>query len=300
MLLRARRAVQGAIRTWNNKANWKWLQKTTEAISVAPGVQDYPLPSDLKSVYQVRMEGSWPRTLDHISRRIRQRLSPNQTLQNRPTVYDLFSSRGSAGYIRLVDIPTTAETMYIDYYRYMTIPTNVELTDATLSVASRIGDYALITINVPTVSGMTIGSEIDSFIPGTPPDEDVIGPIHNDVITTITSPTQIRVQYGWNDGTFDSIDGLTVRVGGSGTMLDVPIDYEDSILAWAKYLFLIDKSSGGPRLQYWTAEAQRTLEDALKLNIDDAADEQLAFIPGYVFDSVALGPNDIRWADRAW
>ena len=288
-LLRAGRAIQSAMRIWNNRANWKWLRLTTEEIPVTAQEDTYTIPVLCKAVHTVRMTGDFPRTLQFIGRRQLNRMNQRQDMAYRPWAYDLFRSTSDNGKIRLIDIPSVNESMVIDYYRQMVIPCYVTLT----STHSYDADSTI--FPVPSSSGMTVGSPLISTgatvnLFATPT-----------TITSIVSKIQLIVADAIPESIGQDEHVQTIVVGGDTELIDIPADYEDGIVALGTYIYLINRGSGGPRLQYWQAESERRLQEAIAANFEDTPDEELAILPPYMFDNtIPLGPNDIRWANLGW
>lgn len=80
---------------------------------------------------------------------------------------------------------------------------------------------------------------------------------------------------------------------GDGTTLDIPLDYEPYVIAWAKWHFLMDKSEGrSEQGNTWLALAK----EGLQTMIDDQTnhpDEGLGFTPGHYWGD-PTSPNDVR------
>jgi hypothetical protein len=308
-VLQAGRCIQAAIRQWNTKANWKWLRVTTDEYTVVGGTDTYTLPALCKNVHSVRMTGAFPRTLSFIQRRMLNRMSPNQTFQNRPYAYDLFRSNSEGGKLRLIDIPAVAETMIVDYYRSMVIPCNVAVTasgaDTTMYVNRVDGIPTHLTFIAPTtVAGVTIGSVVRSL--DTYASASAQNPFYSTsgglefTVGSFVSPMDLLCSTTTNTALGLGTQVKTWRIGGDDMFLDIPSDYEDGIIALATYLYLINRSSGGPRLQYWGAESQKQLTDALAANFEDTPDEETCILPPDYSNTISLSPNDIRWADMDW
>src|SRR3990172_576068 len=82
-----------------------------------------------------------------------------------------------------------------------------------------------------------------------------------------------------------------------GTALDIPQDYEQYLIAWAKWHFIMDKGEGrSEQGQTWMAFAQ----EGIKTMLSDQArlpDEDLMFLPGAWTYDPASGPNSTRGVD---
>lgn len=106
---------------------------TTASVS---GVRDfYDLPTDWKQPYTVRMLVN-RQTLAPAQRRAYDRVTPDEFVQSQPQWYDLFASF-QKNKIRLLPPPPSADTLFLRYYRRMTVPT----TTATASVLDIPQDY---------------------------------------------------------------------------------------------------------------------------------------------------------------
>lgn len=81
---------------------------------------------------------------------------------------------------------------------------------------------------------------------------------------------------------------------GDGTAMDVPIEHEPYVIAWAKWHFLTDKNEGrNDQGITWL----RMAEDGLKVLLGDQTrnpDEDLGFFPGHYQYEPSLGPNTVR------
>lgn len=95
---------------------------TGNQVVTASATRDaYPLPSDWKAVYGVRLHGS-PRTLVPIRRRAWDRAITTEFQTSTPFGYDLFMI-GGKGKLRLLPPPSQADVLQYRYYRRMTVPT---------------------------------------------------------------------------------------------------------------------------------------------------------------------------------
>ncbi|OFV80325.1 MAG: hypothetical protein A2W26_03730 [Acidobacteria bacterium RBG_16_64_8] len=81
----------------------------------------------------------------------------------------------------------------------------------------------------------------------------------------------------------------TASASAQGTVLDLPSDYDDYLVSWAKWHFLMDKSEGRSQQgQTWLALAQEGLKTMLS-DQTNQPDEEIAFVPGHA--SWPYGPN---------
>lgn len=269
MKTRAGRALQAAIRKWNNSANWDWTRVVDDTISVTTTTATYALPYNIKSIYDVRLDD---RPLFYADRRLYDRVStqnPGYT-----THYDLFR-RGTQGVIELLPQPTVTGTLYTKYYRLLTQPCTVSIS-CTATLNSN-------TLTCSSVNGITIGSTVvmnEAFAAAT-------------VVKSIDSPT-----------TFSTVASATTAtaagaaIGGDTQLLDVPGQYIDGVLAMATHQFLANKVGGADRsrLEYWYTEAQADLDRAMRENMN-VPDEDLVFLPAHVSDRMAdvVDPNIRDW-----
>lgn len=254
------------------------------------GVDTYTLPALCKAVHTVRVAGDRPRSLIYIGRRLLNKAHPNQTIQYSPYAYDLFRSESEGGKLRLVDIPNSAEPFVVDYYRQMVVPCYVT------GVSVQAAGTGVYTVTVNSAADITVGSMLYNTSTATAISSTILGGDGTE-ITGVLDVDSITIEDGW-DGGLTQVTGCIV--GGDNMLLDCPADYQDSILAMATYKYLINKSSGGNRLQYWQGESGRLLEEAIAVNKDDTPDEEILFLPPYYYDNINLSPNDIRWADMSW
>lgn len=283
-LSRAGSSIQAAVRQWNAAANWKWLGTTKDDYTTVVGTDTYSLPALCKNVHSVRMTGSIPRALEYVGRRQLNKMLPRQDQQNVPYFYDLFRNESTGGSLRLIAIPSIAETFAVDYYRQMVVPCTLSYTAGTHATSTT-------SLTLTSTAGVTVGSPI-AFT-------DSDGPaVLTGTVMNVNSSTNLTISVG-TDGTLSG-SNVTGTIGGDDVFLDIPADYEDGILASATHHYLANRQGGGPKVQYWAAYAAEQLQKALANNQSDTPDQEIVFLPSYLQDMVNLSPNDIRWADMGW
>lgn len=303
-LAKAGRSLQAAFRHWNNVANWKWLRKTVtatykpfnpigsiwqETYQTVANQATYAAPYDMKAIHSIRMTSGLERTLDYIDRRTFNKAFSRRDIVDKPYLYDLFTQYGNnaeggvedkSALIRLYPTPAGAETFEVDYYRRMVIPCAITVPNTTLN-----GTPVLTTTHSGGFAGVQVGTTAyhsqhltDGYI-----------------VTHVPSLSKIQL----HADTTSQQQTHSIIFGGDDKFLDCPEDYVEGIIAMATHHYLINKA-GAPRLEYWQVYAQQELERALRENMSDTPDEEICFLPPYVYASPTLSPNDIRWADMGY
>jgi len=116
-LSEAGECIGDAVRWWNHR-DWKLLMDEAASITVSANVSDYDLPTDFKHAYTVRLAQA---PLFFLSQRDWDRYVYDQTGTSGSTHYTT-ARVGAENKIRLVPTPSAEDTLSINYYKALTIP----------------------------------------------------------------------------------------------------------------------------------------------------------------------------------
>lgn len=111
-------ALADAVRWWNRR-DWRLLLAQAPTITASAEESEYPLPSDLKKIYDVRTS---LRPLYYASQRDYDRLIWNQT-NNTPTHYTPYLI-GQQLKIKLIPTPVNKDTVTVRYYKLLELPSS--------------------------------------------------------------------------------------------------------------------------------------------------------------------------------
>ncbi len=253
MLTRAERSLQAAFRYLNkHRTFWDFTRAEASDISMDGSTELADLPYDLRALYDVRFittAGS-ATTLSPLSKRQEDR---TQWIQPYGAfgAYDLFKS-GTLGKIRVVNL-ASAGTLKLKLYRRLAIPcavTGVTVTGANLgtTLTGSAGAFAGVQLGA-TVTGTNVGAAA--------------------VVTAITNTT-VTVSVA-NTGSVTS-----VAFGATTDFIDIPGDYEDAPIAWAKAHFLANNGGDAERQKYWQDYANEIIANMIANN-NFNEDEELSF-----------------------
>lgn len=103
---------------------WATNVATGGALTVTAQRDMYDLPTDWKSVYDVKMYGS-KRSLRLLRRRLWDRTVIDEFNTSTPLWYDIFHV-GGRGKLRLLTPPQAQDTLMLRYYRRLTVPSSAE------------------------------------------------------------------------------------------------------------------------------------------------------------------------------
>lgn len=85
----------------------------------------------------------------------------------------------------------------------------------------------------------------------------------------------------------------TASATGVTSNFDVPADYDDYFIAWAKWHYLTDKSEGGgQQAETWLAFAKEGLQ-IISSDMNFQPDSTVIFTPGHTYGQIS--PNDVRF-----
>lgn len=304
-LERAGVALQKAVQYWN-RYNWRWLMKQAPDISMSLGANTFALPYDFKDVYDLRVESNGRQhALVNTNRRLYDRLISNQTVQGEPMGYDLFAADGQ-NIITITPPVNAATTLRMRYYRRMWVPCNVSGVQATINWTfpnSYINTDGVATLCHFTSGGDPEISEIDGYAAmanvtlGSPVSATVAATGHNQAWEGWAIGINPFVEYPTYTG-FSSNSNIvnannvainlvgmypippappdpvynipiTLTFGGNDKILDMPVDFEDGILAKATAHFLAGLGAPEGRLGYFMQKAEDELQEARRFNEED-------------------------------
>lgn len=311
---RAGTALQKAVQYWN-RYNWRWLMKQADDYTVSAGSSTIDLPYDFKDVYDIRVESNGRQhALVNTNRRLYDRLVNNQTVQGEPMGYDLFSA-DNQNVITITPPLNTASTLRMRYYRRMWVPCYVSGVKATMdwthpnSYLSADGVATLCNFssgNSPEITSIadgyaamanvTLGSPVSAVVAASASGGDWYGwnigihplveyPIYTgfNIDSTNASSAKINI-VGMYPSTSTVPDPhydvpITMTFGGNDKILDMPVDFEDGILAKATAHFLAGLGAPEGRLSYFLQKAEDELQEARRFNEEDE-DRDVSFEVG--------------------
>lgn len=252
-LTRAGESLQAAMRFWNRAAYWDFTRTLHPDVAVDGTVTDtYDLPYDARGLYSVRMEGTNPQALQYVRRRQVDRIYGVQPWMNRADYYDLFSA-GHLGKIRLLNLSNT-NTLRMRYFRRLRVPCSLSASVTTTNLA------ATITCSQGALAGAQIGAAITGT--GIP-----AGTVLQAISETGATMSAAATASG----------SITATIGSDSAFLDIPCDYEDGVIALAKWHFLSDNGESPERLAAWNAYFTEVLDKAKgENNYND--DEEVEFV----------------------
>ena len=89
----------------------------------------------------------------------------------------------------------------------------------------------------------------------------------------------------------------TATATADATVIDIPQDYDEYLISWAKWHFLVDKAEGrAEQATTWLSLANEGLKTMLA-DQTDQPDQDLMITPGAYSYSVNVGPNSTRWVE---
>jgi hypothetical protein len=310
-LTRAGTALQKAVQYWN-RYNWRYLLKQAPDFSIEAGDATIATPWDLKDVYDLRVENAGrEHALVNTNRRLYDRLINNQSLAGEPAGYDL-AADGSGNVITFTPPADTDLTMRLKYYRRMWVPCHVSGVLATLnwthpnSYLNADGVATLCTFNpnddppLPDVADgymamadVTLGSPVTGYVAasgtagawsgwslGVQPLAEY--PIYTGFDSSGVNAQSVKINIDSlypvppivPDPSYDVPVVLTF--GGDGHVLDMPVDFEDGILAKATAHFLAGLGAPEGRLAYFLQKAEDELQEARRFN-EEQEDQDTSF-----------------------
>jgi len=286
---RAGRAIQNAIRRWNQQ-NWKWtVQQTTFAVTA--GTSQYLVPPEFRDVYTLRLEGATlDRTLVQRPRRDFDRRTWRQI--NAFTVaYDILWVMPQ-GKLELLPTPNAACTANLRYYARMSLPSNAVLVISDVANWAAATDLyntgtgttaTLFNLTVPSTAGLHVGNEwkcsnafqaVDGITPFSLPLVGSINAIVDSTTVRVTVDAQSRVLIGAASGAI----GGTLVVGGDDAFMDIPDTYLDAIMDLATAKFLRAIGSSPERVNAYQFTADQELANAMGAE-NDPEDMDYGFEP---------------------
>lgn len=273
MLTRAERSLQAAFRYLNkHRTFWDFTRTEAADISMTGSTELADLPYDARALYDVRFVSSNGNSqpLFPINKRQEDRTQWVQPYGDFGS-YDLFKS-GGLGKIRVVNL-SSAGTLKIKYYRRLTIPCAV----SSVAVTGSNGGTTL-TGSAGAFAGVQLGCSSAVTNGG------------SGALVTAVGPTTVTVSVA-NTGAVSA----NASFGASTDFIDIPGDYEDAILAWAKHHFLANNGGDQERLQYWKDYAGEIIGNMIANN-NFNEDEELTFsVPADELGLQSMSTDVLSW-----
>ena len=130
-------AIEMALQHWESLREWKY-SVTSTTFNVTAGTSTYALPSDFRSVYNLRFRDNSPRVLFYQYKRDYDFNRPNQVGTATPIAYTLVDE-GGLGQVELLPANSLTDVMVMYYYRRHTVP--AAITAGTTSADSTVVDF---------------------------------------------------------------------------------------------------------------------------------------------------------------
>ena len=311
---RAGTALQKAVQYWN-RYNWRYLLKQSPVnISVSAGDGNITVPWDLKDVYSLRIESSGrEHALVNTNRRLYDRVISDQTQRGEPYGYDM-AEDGNSNQITITPPPNVASSLKLKYYRRMWVPCTTTGIKATMNWTSPYSHISK--DGVATLCTFTTNQESIAAVDGYAAMAGVtVGSPTSAVVAPAMASATSGEYYGWDIGEHPSYDypvytgfnalsgnALSAKIdiahmypippdgtvetsvdvpivmafGGDNCILDMPVDFEDGILAKATAHFLAGLGAPEGRLAYFLQKAEDELQEARRFN-EEQEDQDTSF-----------------------